>query len=128
MAQNKWLTLRASSAMAASENGTDQINRDYRGLTLVIDNTAETGTDPTVTVTIEGKSAQGDYYTILASTALAAQAVTTLTVYPGLTAASNAVANAVLPRIWRATYTLGGTADGETPPTVTFSVSAQLHI
>ena len=134
MGQNKWMTLRASSALgAAGEESADQINRDHRGVTLVIDNTDETGTNPTLTVTIEGKSAQGDYYTILTSTALAAQAVTTLTVYPGLTAAANSVANAVLPRIWRAVYAIGGTADETDPenpiaPSVTFSVSAQLHI
>lgn len=121
MTQNTWETLKASGAVGAAGGNTgDLTNLGHRGIVLVIDNTAESGTSPTVTVTIEGKSAIGDYYTILASTALAAQAVTTLTVYPGITAAANTAASTVLPRVFRVAWAIGGTDT----PTVTFSVSA----
>jgi hypothetical protein len=70
-----------------------------------------------LTVTIEGKDpASGTYYTVLASAALTTTGFTLLTIYPGLTASANVVANQILPKTFRikqvvatgpATYTIG---------------------
>lgn len=64
---------------------------------LVIDITGYT--PGSLTVTIQGVDpVSGKKYTILASAALAAAATTVLRVGPGLTAASNTVANDFLPK------------------------------
>lgn len=110
-----------AAAGAGTVNSADQSNLASRGLHLVIDITAVTGT-PTLTVTIQGKDAvSGKYYTILASAALSAVATTVLRVYPGLTAAANTIANDVLPKDWRVTYTVAGGT-----PAVTATISAAL--
>jgi hypothetical protein len=110
-------------ALAAAGLGTTNIDRsnlNRRGLQLVIDITALTGTGPTLTVTIQGKDpTSGKFYTILASAALAAVATTVLRVYPGLTAAANLTANDVLPREWRVVATIAGTT-----PAVTATIAA----
>ena len=83
-----------------SANGTDQTNFNGRGLKCTYDITAITGTN--TTLTIQGKDvASGKYFTLLASAALTTTGTTVLTVYPGLTASANAVANDVVPRTWR---------------------------
>lgn len=108
------------AAAAAGGNGTDQTNVNARGVTVVVDITAITGTGPTYTVTIEGKDpVSGKYFTLLASAALSAVGTTVLTVYPGCAAAANSVANLPLPRTWRVRDTIGGTT-----PAVTATVSA----
>lgn len=94
----------------------DMENLGRRGLKLTIDITNINGA--TVTVTIQGKDkVSGKYYTLLASAALVANGTTTLTVYPGETAAANLVANDILPATWRVsvviatatpTLTIGG--------------------
>lgn len=94
----------------ASANGGDQDNFVGKGLHIVVDITAVTGTSPTLVVTVEGKDPlSGKYYTLLASASLTATGTTVLKVSPGLTAAANTVANDVLPRIWRVKTTIGGT-------------------
>ena len=112
------------AAAAAGSNGTDQTNYNARGVKLVIDITALTGTSPTLTVTIQGKdAASGKYYTILASTALAAVATTTLEIYPGIIAAANVTAGVTLPRVWRVIATIAGTT-----PAVTATVGASVIV
>lgn len=110
------------AAASAGVNGTDQINNSGRGINLVIDVTAITGTTPTLTVTLQGKDiASGKYYTILASAAISAVGTTVLQVFPGATAAANAAANAQLPRTWRVISVIGGTT-----PAVTATVGASV--
>jgi len=110
----------ASAQVTAAPSVDDQRNPYARGLHLVIDITQLTATQ-TVTVTIQGKDPlSGKYYTILASTALAAVATTVLKVYPGLPVAANSTANDILPRDWRVAITL---ANGLS---TTFSVGALL--
>lgn len=105
-------------------NGADQTNYNGRGLKLIIDVTAISGTSPTVTVTIQGKDpTSGKYFTILASAALNAVATTVLTVYPGQTAAANVAANDILPRTFRVIAVVGGTG-----PSVTATVAASLIV
>lgn len=118
--ENKDLTVLASAVRAATNNSADQKNLNYRGLHLIIDVTAVPGVD-TVTFTIQGKDPlSGKYYTILASAAIAAAGTTVLKVYPGLTAAANAVANDVLPEDWRVAVTHSAASN------FTYSVGAQL--
>lgn len=115
---------RVSTLTAAATSGSspDHDNIGARGLHLIIDVTAISGTSPTLTVTIEGKDGEsGKYYTLLASTAITATGTTVLRLYPGLTASANAVANDVLPRFWRVSYAIGGTT-----PAVTATIAANV--
>ena len=110
------------AAASAGTNGADQINSVGRGVKVVVNITAITGTTPTFTVTIQGKdSASGAYFTLLASAALNATGTTVLTVYPGLTAAANVTVNDVLPRTWRVITAIGGST-----PAVTATVGASV--
>lgn len=62
-----------------------------------------------VTIHIQGKDvASGTYYDILVSAALAANAFTLLTVYPGLVAAANVTVNDILPRTFRVQAVIAG--------------------
>lgn len=100
-----------------------QHNATGKGIKLVVDITAITGTTPTLTVTLQGHDpSSGKDYTILASAALNAVGTTVLTVYPGLTAAANTVADDVLPIQWRAQAVVGGTT-----PAVTATIGASLQ-
>lgn len=105
----------SATASSASLTGNDFDTATGKGLIVVVDITALTA--GTVTITVEGKDeVSGKYYTLLASTAIAATGTTVLTIYPGLTAAANSVANNVTPTKCRvrstvvtgpATYTVG---------------------
>ena len=111
-------------AANTSANGSDQSNVFARGITVIVDITAITGTTPTLTVTIEGKDpVSGKYYTLLASTALNAVGTTALRIYPGLAVAANSAANLPLPKTYRVRTTIGGTT-----PAVTAKISGSLHI
>ena len=104
------------AAASVGTNGTDQTNGGLqRGIKIVVDITAITGTSPTLTVTLQGKDlASGKYYTILASAALAAVGTTVMTVYPALVAVANLTANDVLPRTYRIISAIGGTTPAVT--------------
>jgi hypothetical protein len=87
-------------------NSQDQINPTGKGVVVGIGISAIVG--GTLTVTIQGKDeASGSYYTLLASAALNAAALTTLTVYPGITVTANVSASAFLPNTWRLNYVAG---------------------
>lgn len=94
-------TLLASAARTAETNSADQTNFNGRGAHIVIDVTLDPAA-ASITPVIEGKDAlTGQYYEILRGAAITAVGTTVLKVYPGLTAAANAVANDILPRTWR---------------------------
>jgi hypothetical protein len=118
---NRNVTLATLTAVGlGTVNGADQSHPSGRGLHLVVDVTAITGTGPSITVVIEAKDpASGKYYTILSSTALNAVATTVLKVYPGLVVAANTSANDVLPATWRVRYVIAGTS-----PVVTGTIGA----
>lgn len=120
MAAFQHVALLASAARTAAVNTADQANMGNRGVRIVIDVTVDPAA-AAVTYTIEGKDPiSGKYYTILASAALAAVATTTLTVFPGATAAANTVANNYLPAVWRVAVTVADT------DSFTYSVNAEL--
>ena len=115
----KDITLLSSAERTAAVQSADfeNINR-HRGILIEIDITAITDT-PAVTVTLQGKIG-ANYYTILASAALAAVAKTYLRVYPGLTNSNNLIANDFLPDKFRVSVTVG-----DADP-ATYSVKAKL--
>ena len=109
-------------AGAGTTNGFDQVNYWSRGIKLVIDITAITGTSPTLTVTIQGRDpVSGKYFTVLASATLTATGTTVLTVFPGAPVSANASANDCLPRDWRVVAVVGGTG-----PAVSATIAAIL--
>lgn len=115
-------TLIASATFTATFTTADQTNHNGRGVELVVDVTAVSGTTPTLVVALRGKDpASGKYYTILASATINAISTTVLHVYPGLVAAANSVANAVLPLTWDVNATIGGTT-----PSFTMSIGASV--
>lgn len=114
------VSLISASAATATQNGTDQTNYNHRGVIVVYDATAVTGSG-SFTIAIQGKDpVSGKYYALLTGTARSTTGTDVLTVYPGITAAANTAASMVLPRTWRvvATYNSGTNQ--------TFTVSAAL--
>lgn len=98
-------TLYASAARTATPTAVTVRTDRARGCVIVVDATAATAT-PGVTVKVEGVCpTSGQVYTILASAAITAISVTTLTIYPGITAAANVSASAVLPQTIKVTFT-----------------------
>lgn len=109
-------------AASAGTTGTDTQVNNHRGIILHINISAISGTGASLTVTLKGKDhLSGQYYTVLASSALTTTGLTVLRVYPGLTASANVTANDVLPGIYRIDTTIAGTT-----PSVTATVSAVL--
>lgn len=119
---NRSITLLASAADTTGRTSADVVNRSGRGVIVAVKKTANSGTSPTVTVTIQGKDGHGGYYTILASAAISSDGTTYYRVFPGATAAANAAANDQLPRVWRVSTAIGGSAT----PSVTYAVTADI--
>ena len=114
----------ASSAKGTSAAGATQVNRDCKGVVLVITKTANSGTSPTATIKVQGSANGTDWYDITGATtaAISANGTTTLTVCPGVPVTANVSTSQPLPRLWRIYWTIGGSAT----PTVTFSVDAAM--
>jgi hypothetical protein len=91
------LPLLERTATCVSE---DQLNLHGTSVRVRVVATAVTDT-PEVTVTIQGKDAGGNYYTILADAAVTSATTSTLLVSPWTTASANAAAVDMLPRVWR---------------------------
>jgi hypothetical protein len=114
---NQDVTFFASASYGATQVGPDAQNINQRGAKVVLDVTV-IGT-ATVQIVIEGKDvASGKYYTLLSGSAQGGIGTTVYTIYPGLTAAANVVANDILPRTWRVRAVVGGAG------AATFSVGA----
>jgi hypothetical protein len=111
------LTLTAQGT--GSVNSAKFTNAVATGLALRLYVTAETGTTPTVTLTVQGyDTASSQWYAVGASTAFAVAASTMYTVnmYPGSVAGTSPTEgiNAALPAIWRVQATVGGTTPAVT--------------
>lgn len=121
MRSGSGLTLLASAARTATTASSDQTNYNRSGTAhVVIDMTAVSGA-PSLTCTIQGKDElSSKYYTILASAAISTVSTTVLRAGRGFTASANAVANDVIPRVWRVNC-VHGTADS-----ITYSVGASV--
>jgi hypothetical protein len=109
-------TLLASSARTATTNSPDQTNYNGRGVSVVLNVTANPGGIETLSLKIQGKdSISGNYYDIADATVLftAGNGTKVLTVYPGVLAADFVAGDtgksAVVPRTWRAVVTHSST-------------------
>lgn len=114
------------NAAATGGNSADLSNTDWRGVNVVVNVTAITGTTPTLTVTIQGKDPVSGQYYNLATNASAINATGTFvfSVYPGgPTSTTSPLFSTAspLPRTWRISYAIGGTT-----PAVTATMSASL--
>ena len=111
--------LPSASRTAATVNTADQTNPAWKCLTVTINTSAFVS--GTYTPTIQGKDpVSGNYYTLLAGAAIAGTGLVVMQVCPGIVAAANVAASAMLPRTWR--VTLAGAAT----PSMTFSVGVVL--
>lgn len=118
-AGNVDMALIASGAFTTTQTTPDQTNYGGRGIVVFLNVTAA-GTG-SITLEIDGKDpVSGTYYAILTGVAVIANGFTIYRVYPGLTAAANAIASDVLPRTWRVKVT----ANNANP--VTYSVGASV--
>jgi hypothetical protein len=80
---------------------TDQFNRWGDSLELSLNISAASATPPALTPTVQGKdAASGQYYTICQGPTVTGEGFTSITVFPGATAAPGICA-AVLPATWR---------------------------
>lgn len=93
-------------------------NGHWRGAHVIINVSAYTSGN--FTPTIQGRDpTSGNFYTILAGTAISSATTAVLKVYPGLVAGAN-VANDILPTKWRVSVLGAG------GPSATYSVSCSL--
>ena len=97
------VTLLASAARTATTASPGQVNdQGYEGVIVNFNVSAVSGS-ASLTAKIQGYDAvSNSWYDIVASAAITATGLTTLTCSPRLTAVSNKVANAHLPTTWRA--------------------------
>lgn len=116
---NKRIRLLSLAARTAATESADQLNRYHRGCRVHI-NVTDDPAAASVTFTIQGKHLNGEYYTVLASAAIAAVGDTVLTVYPGAPVTTNVSANAPLPPVWRVIATPADT------DALTYEVTAEL--
>lgn len=113
-------TIFASAARTATANSTDQVNYNARGILLILDITAVSGTTPTLDVKVQYKDPVSAAYVDIPSAAFAQKTATgtdSLLLYPGITSTANRQILTVLSRTWRAVATIGGTT-----PSFTFSL------
>lgn len=119
--ENKAVSVLASAARTTTVHSADQTNEGGRGVHIILDVTASDAT-PSVVLTIEGKAADGTYYTILQGAAVTGISTNVYKVAPWQAAAANVSASDFLPRTWRVTVTH---ADADS---ITYSVSANVTV
>lgn len=118
---NTLFTVFSSGTITATTNSNDQQNLGRRGLRLVLDVTAISGTSPTLDVKLQAKDFASGKYIDITGAAFAQKTATgtdDLVIYPGITSTANRRVSDVLPREWRIVATVGGTT-----PSVTFSLA-----
>lgn len=114
-------TVFSSAARTATVNS-DRQGCDGLGAIFVLDVTAASGTTPTLDVKIQIYSPLGNDYIDLAGAAFAQKTTTNtsmLTVYPGIAETANVSVSDVMPPLYRAVATIGGTT-----PSFTFTLVA----
>lgn len=112
----------ASAARTADPDTIELEVAGYRGIHLVIDCTAATGS-PSVVVSILGVDrVSGKTYSLLASAAITGTGTTVLKVGPGLAVSANASANDLLPPVIRIVPDHTGT------DSITYSIGASLCV
>lgn len=101
-----------TAAGAGTTLSADQENPSSRGVAVVVDITAKSGTIDVV-VTIQKKDrASGKYIDVLSSVSLTGTGTTVYLVHPDLTTAANSIAKDILFEVWRVKIVSGA---GSTP-------------
>lgn len=125
------ITVFASAARTASANSDEQVvpvsrvhvapvHQIFKGLHLVLDITAASGTSPTLDVKLQRQDPLSEKWVDLPSAAFAQKTGTgtdDLTIYPGIAETANRSVSDVLSGRWRAVATIAGTS-----PSFTFSL------
>lgn len=101
------------AAAAGTYTSANQINENSRGVRVTIDVTA-VGTTSVVFTVQAYDPASGTYLDLVSSAAVTTISTTTLTVYPGATAAANATVSLPLGRIWRVKAVVTGASSAVT--------------
>lgn len=121
---NSEVALLTLTAATASVAGIDQSNLYSRGVTVVIDVTAITGTTPSLIVSVDGKDpTSGKYFALLASASITAVGTYVIRVYPEMLDVANVSAKMPLPKTFRVRATIAGTT-----PSVTATIGGILSI
>lgn len=101
---NNSTVLLATGARTTTQTSSDIINYDGRGLHFSIDVTVIPG--GSITPSIQGKDANGIYYTVLTGTAITTVSTTVLKLGPGITTVANGAASDFLPGTFRLVLTV----------------------
>lgn len=121
MSTKNKIVIHPSGAETATWTSGDFDAGDNRGVHLVLDVTAASGTTPTLDVKIQRKDPTSGKYVDLPGGAFAQKTGTgtdDLTIYPGIAETNNRSVSDVIGGIYRAVCTLGGTT-----PSFTFSLA-----
>lgn len=124
---NKELIVFASAARTdtgSPHSSADVENDAWKGGIFTLDVTAASGTTPTLDVLIQVKNPVTGAYTDLSGVVFAQETTTgtqVLTVYPGIAETANVSVNDILPAVFKAVATIGGTT-----PSFTFAVGLSL--
>lgn len=122
----KTVTVFASAARTSTTNSaalTKQDSANIRGVYLVLDITAASGTSPTLDVTIERFDPVSQQFVAMTGAAFAQKTTTgtsELVIYPGIAETANVSVSDVLSSTWRAVATIAGTT-----PSFTFSLGGE---
>jgi len=122
MPANSSITIFPSDTRTATENSGDKKNHQWRGARFHLDVTAASGTTPTLDVKLQAKDPiSGKYFDIPGAVFTQKTGVITddLTVYPGIAETANETVSDIIPQVFRAVATIGGTT-----PSFTFSLAA----
>lgn len=113
------LTTGDTGAKTATGNGATITNVGNKGMQIVVNMGAVTGTSPTCVIKVQGSTDAGtSWYDIPGATtaSLTATGLYGITIYPGIavtagvaTTGTTATASMVIPRTWRIVWTIGGT-------------------
>ena len=121
MAQNRTVTIRASSALSATGATAPVASHGARGIIIYMEVTAVSGTSPTLDCKVQGYDALGDVWHDITGAVFAQKTGAGsdyLTVYPGIGETANEAVSDVIPALIRVHSTLGGSSS----PTVTFTL------
>lgn len=99
-----------SEDFSAAFNSSDIINDGWPGVIVSVDVDAISA--GSITVNIEGRLPDGNYYNILSSAAISSTGVTVLRVHPAIVETANVAASDLLPNKWR--ITVAGSPTGLT--------------
>lgn len=120
------VTVFTSAARGSGANNSSLMqmpaDKAYRGVWLVLDVTAVSGTTPTLDVKLQRYDNVSNNYVDIPGAAFAQKSAANtseLVVYPGIAETANVSVSDVLTNKWRAVGTVGGSAT----PTVTFTLA-----